>query len=160
MNKIEKIGIGIFGGTAIATAILLSRMFNNSAKVLKGAAVGSGFGYRILFGSKEFHNGIDLSAKTGTPILCPLDGEVINVWQDTMCGTGVRILHEKKGIHTGYCHLSKVLVRKGQKIKAGEKIGLVGSTGRSTGPHLHFVVFSIKLQKYIDPAKVKFINLT
>ena len=101
----------------------------------------SRFGYRTCpFGKKkEFHKGIDISARSGSPIISPANGMVIfNGW---MSGYGrVIVMKHAKGFKTKYAHLRKSLVKKGQYIKKGTKIGLVGSSGRTTGPHLHYEV--------------------
>ena len=105
--------------------------------------VTSGYGWRKSpFGEErvEFHTGVDISAKPGTPIRSPADGKVDKVWYDKDLGLSLRIKHGY-GIETLYGHLSKVLVREGEEVKRGQVIGLVGNTGsRSTGPHLHYEV--------------------
>ena len=101
----------------------------------------SRFGYRTspFTKKKEFHRGIDISAKSGSPILSPANGMVIfNGWKR---GYGrVIVMKHARGFKTKYAHLKKALVKKGQYVKKGTKIGLVGSSGRSTGPHLHYEV--------------------
>lgn len=85
----------------------------------------------------SFHAGIDLAAPTNTPIYSAFDGKVIVADYDQWNGNYIKIQHDND-IMTVYCHCEKINVRKGQVIKAGEVIGFVGSTGSSTGPHLHF----------------------
>ena len=86
------------------------------------------------------HKGIDFSARTGTPIYATGDG-VIGRVQHSRSGYGNNVkINHGYGYETLYAHMSKVLVKPGQKVKKGQKIGLVGSTGRSTGPHLHYEV--------------------
>ena len=101
----------------------------------------SRFGYRTspFSKKKEFHKGIDISARSGSPVLSPANGMVIfNGWQR---GYGrVIIVKHAKGFKTKYAHLKKSLVKKGQYIKKGTKIGQVGSSGRTTGSHLHYEV--------------------
>jgi murein DD-endopeptidase MepM/ murein hydrolase activator NlpD len=101
----------------------------------------SRFGYRTspFSKKKEFHRGIDVSTRRGSPILSPANGLVIfNGWKR---GYGrVIIMKHAKGFKTKYAHLKKSLVKKGQYLKKGKKIGLVGSSGRTTGPHLHYEV--------------------
>lgn len=102
---------------------------------------GSGYGYRIdpFSGRSAFHQGIDFSAPTGTPIVAAAGGVVIlSEWHPGF-GQLVEIDHGNDLI-TRYAHSSKVLVKAGDLIKRGQKIAEVGSTGRSTGPHLHFEV--------------------
>lgn len=100
-----------------------------------------GFGYRKspFTGKKEFHQGLDISARKGTPVIAPADGYVSLVAKSNSFGNYIEINHGY-GYKTRYGHLSEKLVKKGQAVKRGEKIGLVGSTGRSTGPHLHYEV--------------------
>ncbi|RLB33908.1 MAG: peptidase M24, partial [Deltaproteobacteria bacterium] len=101
----------------------------------------SGFGYRIspFTGQKEFHKGIDISTRMKAPIVAPANGIVTRIAWDHGYGRILTLTHGH-GIVTRYAHLSKVLVKKGQYVKRGETIALVGNTGRSTGPHLHYEV--------------------
>ena len=101
----------------------------------------SGFGYRIspFTGQKEFHRGIDLATRMGAPIVAPADGIVSSIIRDHGYGNILTINHGY-GVTTKYAHLKKALVKKGQHVKRGETIALVGNTGRSTGPHLHYEV--------------------
>ncbi|OGV97256.1 MAG: hypothetical protein A3I04_01845 [Nitrospinae bacterium RIFCSPLOWO2_02_FULL_39_110] len=94
----------------------------------------SGFGFR----SKGKHDGIDISAPKGRVIIASASGKIIfSGWGPTGYGKIVIIKHSKKYV-TVYAHNYKNLVEKGQSVRKGEKIALVGSTGRATGPHLHF----------------------
>ena len=101
----------------------------------------SGFGYRIspFTGQREFHKGIDISTRMKAPIVAPANGIVTRIAWDHGYGRILTVAHGH-GIITRYAHLSKVLVKKGQYVKRGETIALVGNTGRSTGPHLHYEV--------------------
>lgn len=98
--------------------------------------------------TQEYHSGIDVSAPKGTKIVAAYDGEVAWSYYSSSAGNWVGIDHGD-GIYTVYMHMSKRLVSEGQKVKKGDVIGLVGSTGRSTGNHLHFGVR--KNGKYVDP---------
>ena len=101
----------------------------------------SGFGNRIspFSGVTRFHGGIDIGAPTGTPVIAASDGEVIQA--EYMGGYGYSILlYHGGGFATFYAHLSGFATSAGQKVKQGQIIGYVGSTGYSTGPHLHFEV--------------------
>jgi murein DD-endopeptidase MepM/ murein hydrolase activator NlpD len=89
--------------------------------------------------SVEFHKGQDISAPTGTPINATADGVVVIARWVKGYGYGIYIDHGN-GISTRYGHLSRIDVAEGQTVKRGEHLGLVGSTGRSTGPHLHYEV--------------------
>lgn len=82
------------------------------------------------------HNGVDIPATEGAPIVAAADGEVVHAGSDVGYGLLVRIDHG--GFITAYAHLSELSVRDGQTVKQGQRIGLVGSTGSSTGTHLHF----------------------
>lgn len=104
--------------------------------------ISSYFGYRIdpMYKVKKFHEGIDFSAPKGTPVHVTGDGKVIQV-RRSMRGYGneIRVDHGF-GYITLYAHLSAFKVKKGQRVKRGQVIGLVGNTGKSTAPHLHYEV--------------------
>ncbi|HHY92143.1 MAG TPA: M23 family metallopeptidase [Firmicutes bacterium] len=99
----------------------------------RGGVVTSRFGQR----GGEFHKGVDIAAPTGTPVLAADSGVVSSAGWNGGYGKCVIITHGN-GSATLYGHLSQILVREGQKVTKGKTIGLVGSTGRSTGSHLHF----------------------
>lgn len=107
-----------------------------------GARVGSPFGYRIdpITGNTALHTGLDFPADIGTPIYAAAGGVVIVQEMHHAYGNMIEIDHGNNLI-TRYAHASKVFVKKGDIIKRGQKIAEVGSTGRSTGPHLHFEVW-------------------
>lgn len=101
----------------------------------------SGFGPRIhpIFGTRRNHNGIDIDGDTGDPVRAVLIGEVVIAgWRNGFGNTVV--LNHFDGYTTLYAHLSKISVSVGQEVDHGERIGSVGSTGWSTGPHLHFEI--------------------
>jgi murein DD-endopeptidase MepM/ murein hydrolase activator NlpD len=112
--------------------------------------ISSRYGYRKDPFSRRaaFHSGLDISGNSGDPIYTAADGVVINAAYDRAYGYNVIVKHAS-GVSTRYGHMKKILVKKGQPVQQGEKIGLLGSTGRSTGPHLHYEV--IKKGKTIDP---------
>jgi len=101
----------------------------------------SPFGNRInpVTDEKQFHNGVDLAAPIGTPVLCPAAGKVTNVYTNDIGGLQLIITHAN-GWRTGYAHLSKVNVKEGATVKDGQIVALTGDTGRGTGPHLHFTL--------------------
>lgn len=101
--------------------------------------ISSNFGNRThpILGGTRFHAGIDLAAPTGTPIESVGDGVVTRSGWVSGYGKYIKIKHSA-GYETAYGHLSKINVSKGERVKQGEVIGAVGSTGRSTGPHLHY----------------------
>ena len=104
------------------------------------ARVTSDFGYRICpYHGRELHSGLDMGAPTGTPIRAALAGKVVKSYYSISYGNYTLIDHGN-GMTTAYAHQSKRLVKVGDTVEAGEVIGLVGSTGNYTGPHLHFEV--------------------
>jgi murein DD-endopeptidase MepM/ murein hydrolase activator NlpD len=105
-------------------------------------SLSSGFGVRNNpFGgySREFHKGQDIAVPLGTPIMATADGIVVSACWHHGYGNAIYIDHGN-GIMTRYGHLSRIDVTEGQTVKRGDLIGLSGSTGRSTGPHLHYEV--------------------
>lgn len=108
---------------------------------LDGASLSSGFGMRThpVLGGRRAHKGIDLSAPTGTPIYASADGVVTRADWFSSYGLFISLDHGAT-LETRYGHLSRLNVAEGQPVKKGDLIGYVGSTGRSTGPHLHYEV--------------------
>jgi len=104
------------------------------------AAISSLFGWRVhpISGDARFHSGTDLAAPMGTPVLAAYAGQV--VLADLLGGYGLAVAleHNKGTAQTLYAHLSEIFVKSGEVVKQGDVIGRVGSTGNSTGPHLHF----------------------
>ncbi|MCX5848236.1 MAG: M23 family metallopeptidase [Deltaproteobacteria bacterium] len=88
----------------------------------------------------EFHKGLDISTRFGKEIVAPADGIVIISARDSQDGNFIRIDHGH-GFTTAFCHLSRMAVKQGVRVKRGDIIGYVGDTGRSTGSHLHYSVF-------------------
>lgn len=101
----------------------------------------SGYGYRRdpVYGSTKFHAGLDFAAKTGTNVFATADGTVTIAERRSGYGNCIDISHGYN-YTTRYAHLSEILVSPGQNVKRGDLIGKVGSTGKSTGPHLHYEV--------------------
>ncbi len=101
----------------------------------------SGFGLKRFFNgeARDPHSGLDIAAPTGTPILAPAAGKVVLVGDFYFNGQSIFIDHGQ-GLITMLCHLSRIDVKKGDDIKTGDAVGLVGATGRLTGPHLHWTV--------------------
>jgi murein DD-endopeptidase MepM/ murein hydrolase activator NlpD len=113
-----------------------------SDKPVKTAAFTSGYGVRSdpFRGGAAMHAGIDLAGPHGTPIYATADGLVTMAkWNSGGYGNLIKLDHGR-GIETRYGHLSRMLVRDGQQVKRGQMIGYMGSTGRSTGNHLHYEV--------------------
>jgi murein DD-endopeptidase MepM/ murein hydrolase activator NlpD len=108
------------------------------------------FGYRTLLGQFEFHNGIDIPVWYGTKVCATRDGKVVKSGWQAGLGYTVELEHEM-GFTTIYGHNSRLLVKVGDDVKAGDVISLSGSTGRSTGPHLHY---EMRLDgSVVDPLK-------
>jgi murein DD-endopeptidase MepM/ murein hydrolase activator NlpD len=109
-----------------------------------------GYGWRNdpFTGAPEFHKGLDIVAHAGTLVRSTADGLVTRVDRENGYGRMAQISHGF-GLGTLYGHMSEVLVKPGQRIRRGDPVGRVGSTGRSTGPHLHYEVF--KGGRSVDP---------
>ncbi len=103
--------------------------------------VSSPFSYRTdpFTGKRTFHYGIDIATNFGNPIVATADGFVLTLGTDKIGGRYV-VLSHGGGLTTHYLHLSKFLVKSGQKVKRGDVIGLVGKSGKALGPHLHYEV--------------------
>jgi len=114
--------------------------------------VTSGFGPRVSpFTEKPaWHDGLDIGAAANAPVQAPAQGRVTNVGFDSKLGNVVKLDHGF-GIETLYGHLAKALVKEGQRVKRGDVVGLVGSSGLATGPHLHYMV-KVNGQTF-DPTK-------
>ena len=142
--------------TAIQKALLLNSIPNG--KPLKYRRIASPFGYRIhpVTHKNTFHAGLDLPAKYGTPIYAPASGVVVYAAKKGAYGNFMLIAHSY-GFKTAYGHLSKFAVKSGDYVTKGQKIAYVGSTGRSTGPHLHYEIRY--LTKWVDPKPFMFWNL-
>lgn len=129
--------------------VMESRLFDQKIKKLMvptqqpvaGGVLGSSFGWRIdpLNGRSALHTGLDFPSEPGTPIVAAAGGIVVTQEYHPAYGNMVEIDHGNDLV-TRYAHASKVLIKKGDLIKRGQKIAEVGTTGRSTGPHLHFEV--------------------
>lgn len=126
---------------------------------VKDYTVASGYGYRRdpVYGGSRFHEGLDFAAPQGTPVYATADGVISGADWRGGYGNCIDIDHGYNYV-TRYGHLSKVLVKAGQSVKRGEKIGEVGSTGKSTGPHLHYEVrFKNEAQ---NPVNYYFMDIT
>ena len=132
-------------------ARLRSLMVPNSKPI--DTQMGSGFGFRHdpFTGRVALHTGVDFAAEPGTPVHAAAGGVVLSIETHPQYGLLLEIDHGN-GLSTRYAHASKVLVRPGDLIKRGQVVALVGTTGRSTGPHLHFEVVVEGVPQ--DPAKV------
>lgn len=153
--SIGPVNIGGHGVTVGGTTVISREYFNEKVRPLNmlrqraeefifplsiPAPITSLFGWRKhpLFGDRRFHTGTDLGAPEGTPVLATKDGTVHVA--DYLGGYGYTVIlrHENGSQETRYAHLAQILVQPGESVQQGEVVGLVGSTGNSTGPHLHF----------------------
>ena len=116
--------------------------------------VSSGFGRRFhpILGYARMHSGLDLAAAYGSPIVAAADGRVVSAGWHGGYGQLVKIAHSG-GLATMYGHMSRIVARAGETVRQGQVIGYVGSTGLSTGPHLHYEV--LKDGRAVNPASVK-----
>ena len=123
------------------------------ATPINGARISSGFGGRKhpILGYRKMHTGVDFAAPTGTPVLAAGSGTVEYAAWNGAAGKYIRIRHTD-GYKTAYFHLSRINVSVGKYVKQDQIIGKVGSTGRSTGPHLHYEV--ILNGKKINPKRL------
>nr|WP_325065330.1 peptidoglycan DD-metalloendopeptidase family protein [Qipengyuania gaetbuli] len=117
----------------------------------------SSFGMRRhpILGYRRMHSGVDFKAGHGTPIVAVTDGQVTGAGRMGGCGNAVRLRHAG-GIDTRYCHMSRIAVNRGQSVRRGQVIGYVGSTGLSTGAHLHYEMY--RSGRAVNPASVKFVT--
>ena len=116
----------------------------------------SPFGYRVhpVYGDWRFHYGVDLAAPSGTPIVATRAGKVTRTTYDSSSGYYVVVDHQD-GFTSKYLHMTHYIVSPGQQVSAGQVLGYVGSTGASTGPHLHFSI--LYNGTHVNPAK--YINI-
>ena len=129
--------------------VIESRLFDQRVKKqmlptqhpVHGGSLGSSFGWRIdpFTGRSALHTGLDFQADTGSPILAAAGGVVVTSEAHPQYGGMIEVDHGNDLI-TRYAHASRLLAKKGELVKRGQKIAEVGTTGRSTGPHLHFEV--------------------
>jgi hypothetical protein len=119
--------------------------------------VTSNFGMRRhpILGYRRMHAGMDFKARYGTPIVAVSDARVSSAGRAGGCGIAVRLEHGS-GLSTRYCHMSQMAVRPGQQVRRGQVIGYVGSSGLSTGPHLHYEMY--RGGRVINPSSVAFVN--
>lgn len=123
----------------------------------EGGFVSSGFGHRAdpFTGAIAFHEGVDIASRMGSPIKAMADGVVSFAGEKSQYGRTVEITHGR-GLTTRYAHVLSLLVKVGDKVNRGDAIALVGSTGRSTGPHVHFEVLKegrqVNPTRYLRPA--------
>lgn len=129
------------GGSAAAPIFAPTKVSIPSRMPVEGPALTSGFGMRThpVLGGRRAHKGVDLAMPVGTPVYATADGVVERASWFSSYGLYVSLEHGGN-IETRYGHMSRLNVAAGQQVKKGDIIGFVGSTGRSTGPHLHYEV--------------------
>jgi len=108
-----------------------------------------GLRYSPVTGRREFHDGIDIAAPVGTPIVAPREGTVMAVGTSPTFGKFLRMAHPD-GYISFMAHLHRVIVTVGDEVYQGQRVAYSGNTGRSTGPHLHYGLF--RYGQYVDPA--------
>lgn len=120
-------------------------------------AISSRYGMRRhpVLGYRRMHAGLDFRARRGTPIVSVSDGRVVSAGRAGGCGIAVKVDHGG-GLQTRYCHMSRMAVSRGASVRRGQVIGYVGSTGLSTGPHLHYEIY--RKGKSVNPQSVQFVT--
>jgi murein DD-endopeptidase MepM/ murein hydrolase activator NlpD len=156
-RKLQLIEWTVGGRTDWFEASGLAQPRGGMVRPVQHARVSSGFGMRFhpLLRYSRFHRGIDFAASYGTPILAVTDGVVAFAGRSGGYGNFVRLSHSG-AMGSGYGHMSRITVSPGQRVTAGQVIGYVGSTGLSTGPHLHFEVY--RNGQAVNPATANFIS--
>jgi murein DD-endopeptidase MepM/ murein hydrolase activator NlpD len=134
-------------GVRLSSIMKSRNMLSNPLSTMK---VNSGFGYRVHPTRRLYHmhTGVDLKASSGTPVYASANGVVSSASYYAGYGKYIKVSHSG-GIQTAYGHLSRIAVRAGQNIRQGQVIGYSGSTGRTTGAHLHYEV--LKNGRFINP---------
>ncbi|WP_236964161.1 M23 family metallopeptidase [Hydrogenophaga sp. SL48] len=156
MEQLDRVsGSGVDWLTVVESRLFdqkIQRTMVPTEEPVSGGRVGSPFGFRIdpITGRSALHTGLDFPADIGTPILAAAGGVVVVQEIHPAYGNMVEVDHGNDLI-TRYAHSSRVLVKKGDIVKRGQRIAEVGSTGRSTGPHLHFEVWVSGVPQ--DPAR-------
>jgi hypothetical protein len=125
----------------VAGTLAVARVLALQWPVAPSFGVTSPFGVRIhpTLKTRKFHNGIDLGTPVGTPVMAPQSGTVTAASTNAVSGNYLIIDHGH-GVQTSYCHLSQHVAKAGERVTAGQLVAKTGNTGRSTGPHLHYIV--------------------
>jgi murein DD-endopeptidase MepM/ murein hydrolase activator NlpD len=142
-SSVIRPGQELFLPNARLSELELNRVFGRLFIFPTRGRLTSRFGVRgdPITGVSRFHNGIDLANDVGTPVMAAMSGRVIMLGFNPNFGRYI-ILSHPEGFQTLYGHLDSFLVRKGQRVKQGESVGLMGNSGYSTGSHLHFSIFN------------------
>ncbi len=152
---IEMLKWTVGGRSAWYDAASLTQVSSSALAWPVSARVTSSFGLRRhpILGYARMHKGIDFGARWGSPIVASADGVVSRAGWAGGYGKQVRIAHES-AIATSYSHMSRILVAPGSLVRQGQMIGYVGSTGLSTGPHLHYETY--RGGRAVNPLSVRF----
>lgn len=117
----------------------------------------SHFGWRMhpLTNKREFHQGLDIKTQSGVPVIAAAAGTVVAVKRNGYLGKTIEITHETLAVKTLYAHLQDYAeaLKVGQKVSRGQLIGYVGNTGRSTGPHLHYGIYDMPKEQWVNPIR-------
>ena len=117
----------------------------------------SGFGWRVhpLTKKREFHQGLDIKTRSGVPVIAAADGKVVKIERSGYLGKIIEIDHDGDEFKTLYAHLKDYAegLKVGHKVKRDQIIGYVGNTGRSTGAHLHYGVYDMKRERWVNPIR-------
>lgn len=155
VNRLQKAGLikeSQKNGRSFKIVSVNSRYSTTKQNWPVKGAISSGFGMRRhpVTRRNSFHNGIDIKARQGTSITSPAEGVVVSAGRAGLMGRMVKI-RTRAGKTLYFGHLHKIKCKKGDQIKLGQLLGTVGSSGRATGPHLHFSVVSAG--RFINPLK-------
>lgn len=134
--------------------VLVSPMRDEVVYTPAGAGVvtsKAGFRVHPVTGKGDFHNGVDLAANLNDKVYCLLDGQVTRVGYRGAMGVAVEIYHPYPNVRTICGHMNAYAVQAGQWVQRGRVIGYAGSTGRSTGVHVHYTVIKEDTHQYVDP---------
>jgi len=150
-QQLEALDTALESIDAAASRRKLSHMLFPSREPVRDARRSSNFGNRYdpFTGRRAFHSGMDFPAPQGTPIYASAGGKVVSAGWHREYGNKIEIDHGN-GLVSRYAHTYKMLVKEGDVVRPGQKIGLVGTTGRSTGPHLHFEI--LENGQFVNPA--------
>jgi murein DD-endopeptidase MepM/ murein hydrolase activator NlpD len=129
------------GDIAVEGVLAIATLLEVQWPVPHETPVSSGYGDRLhpVTGKWRLHNGVDLAVPVGTPVLAAQSGKVVTATENQRSGRYL-VLDHGNGVRTAYCHLDRFLAADGVEVARGEQIAWSGNSGRSTGPHLHFVV--------------------
>lgn len=145
MNR-EILAVALFGVTlyALFSNKNTARKRMKVSDIVPGGHITSKYGYRTLSGKREFHSGLDIAAPIGTPIYSPVAGTLYLIRPGSPTAGNYVTIRTADGRYYRFLHMDRIEpdLRRGDKIRQGQKIGYVGNTGRSTGAHLHIDTYT------------------